>query len=141
MSETKPPNVIEIIPSTDLYYDRAMRAFEKRDYEKAIDCFRKGVSLAKTKQEEIFGRVQVALMLQHSHRFQESIALLNDLLEKADNRIPELYYFQATNYVHVEEYETALSLIETFLNMIDKGPYVAEAQTMKDMLEQRLSGI
>lgn len=141
MSEKKTSNVIEMIPSTDLYYDRAMKAFENREYEKAIDSFKKGVSLAKTKQQEIFGRVQVALMMQHSHRFQDSIALLNDLLEKSNNRIPELYYFQATNYVHIEEYETALSLIETFLNMVEKGPYVTEAQAMKDMLEQRLSGI
>jgi tetratricopeptide (TPR) repeat protein len=134
-------NIIQFVPSAQLYYDRAMKAFEKRDFQKAIDYFSRGVSLAKHVQEETFGRVQMALMMQHSQDFDDSIALLNDLLEKSGNQIPELYYFQATNYVHIEEFKTALSLTETFLDMVKSGPYVSEAQSMKEMLQYRLSGI
>lgn len=141
MSESEERKIIELIPSADIYYDRALKAFEKREYKKAIEYFKRGVSLSSTDHEEFFGRVQMALMMQHSQDFQESIALLNDLLEKANNQVPELYYFQATNYVYIEEFETALSLIETFLDMGQTGPYLGEAEAMKQMLEQRLSGI
>lgn len=141
MAASKNEKIIRIVPSAQVYYDRAMKAFQKRDYSKAIEHFKTGISLSKHKQEEIFGRVQMALMMQHSQDFQESITILNELIEEANERIPELYYFQATNYVHIEEFETALSLVETFLNMVITGPYISEAETMKEMLEQRLSGI
>lgn len=141
MGTRKKNNVIQLIPSTQVYYDRAMRAFEKQDIHKAIDYFKKGVSLAKNKQEEMFGSVQIALMMQHLYNFQDSIALLNDLLEKTENSCPELFYFQATNYIHIEEFETALSLVEVYLNMSPKGPYRKEANQMKHILEERLSKI
>lgn len=142
MSENiKKNNIIQLIPSAKVYYERATKAFEKRDIRKATDYFEKGVSLAKSIQDELFGRVQIALMMQHSYDFENSIALLNDLLEKTQNKYPELFYFQATNYVHVEEFETALSLVEVYLDMSPTGQYRNEAEQMKDMLKDRLSKI
>lgn len=141
MNAKKYENVIQVIPSAQMYYDRAMKAFEKRDIHKAISQFKKGISLAKTEDDALFGQVQVALMMQHTQDFYESIALFNQLLERTNNKYPELYYFQAANYIHVEELETALSLIEFYLERSPKGSYAPEAIEMKQMIEYRLSGM
>lgn len=139
MTTSQNEKVIQMIPSAQVHYSQAVKAFRKGKYTAAIDHFKIGISLSKNQQEEIFGRIQLGLMFQHTEEIYESIALFNDLLEQSSTQLSEVYYFQATNYAYIEEYETALSLLETFLELErSDGPLLAEAKEMKEMLEQKL---
>ncbi|WP_208560910.1 tetratricopeptide repeat protein [Marinilactibacillus kalidii] len=140
MRQADEHQVISLIPSARTYYGRAMIAYEKKDFKKAEKHFKTGLSLAANIDERIFGNVQLALIYQHSFEFEKSIAVLNDVLENESKKYYDIYFFQATNYIHLEDYETAKAMLDVYRGARQNGTYSAEADEMKKMIEQQLSG-
>lgn len=140
MEHSNDQQVISIIPSAKTYYGRAMIAYEKKDFERARHHFKTGISLARTEEEKVFGRVQLALVYQHSFKFQESIELFDALLKEKPKSYPEAYFFQATNYLHLKEYETALTMLDHYIESYRPGIYIDEALEMKKMIETESTG-
>ncbi|WP_027108881.1 tetratricopeptide repeat protein [Lacticigenium naphthae] len=133
--------IIHVVPSSSLYYDRGLKAYDENHIDKAQKYFERGVSLAETEDDRIFGKCQLALLYQHNGNFQVSIDMLNELLEEKPTRYPELYFFQANNYAFVENYEKALHLTELYIRTDPDGQYLDEAKEIKEMIEYEMSGM
>lgn len=140
MEHSDDQQVISIIPSAKTYYGRAMIAYEKKDFERARQHFKTGISLACKEEEKIFGRVQLALVYQHSFKFQQSIELFDVLLKEKPISYPEAYFFQATNYFHLKDYERALILLDHYIVPNRPGIYIDEALEMKKMIDTESTG-
>ncbi|MEC6748525.1 hypothetical protein VXN63_08195 [Marinilactibacillus sp. XAAS-LB27] len=139
MRQANEHQIISLIPNARTYYGRAMIAYEKKDLKKAEQHFKTGLSLAENKDERIFGKVQLALIYQHSFRFEESIAVLNEVLEKESEKYYDVYFFQATNYIHLNDYKTAEAMLDVYRASRQNGTYSDEADEMKKMIEQQMT--
>lgn len=133
-------NIIPIKPSARLYYERAFQAFHSHDIDKGIKYFKRGISLANGPEEAFFGKVQLALMFQHSGDFKKSYELLDELMHESYHSQPDLYYYQAVNCTYLHDTAEAKELLESFIEILSKRnitnhPYEAEAKEMITFLE------
>jgi len=128
-------NIIHIHPSSELYYGLALKQFDKMNIKKGIRYFQRGISLAENKNEEVYGRIQLALLYQHDAQFRESIKLIELLLSEVRDAYPDLYYFQAINYMSIGDKEDAKASAEYFLDKADNNTYVSEAEDLLSMLD------
>lgn len=135
MERSDDHQVISLIPSAKTYYGRAMIAYEKSNFERAKHHFKIGITLAKNEEEKLFGHIQLALIHQHSFEFQKSIELFDSIFEKISEKHPEVYFFQATNYLHLKDYEKALLLLEQCIELNRSGLYQSETLEMKKIIE------
>lgn len=141
MERSDDHQVISLTPSAKTYYGRAMIAYEKTNFERAKNHFKTGISLAKNEEEKMFGHIQLALIHQHSFEFEKSVELFDSLLNNLIQRYHEVYFFQATNYLHLKEYNKALSLLEKYIEGNHSASYKLEALEMKKIIETQSKGI
>lgn len=131
----KDNQVIHINPSAKLYYGLALKKFDKMELKKSIKYFKRGISLAKDDEEQVYGRIQLALLYQHDGQFSESERLIERLIEDTNDAYPDLYYFQAINFMSSQMKEQAKESIERYLETAKPdSPYEEEAKEMLDVL-------
>lgn len=133
-------NIIHVSPSAPFYFERAIDAYNKKDFSKGIKYFKRGISLASNPYEEHYGTVQLSLIYQHSGDFGASYNLLSDLIDRTNHIQPDLYYFQAVNCSYLQYHTEAKALLETFIDLLDQkehtqSPYRDEAEDMLRLLE------
>ena len=136
-------NIIELNPSAQLYYQRALKAFDRQQMDKGITYLKRGISLAWNNQDYYYGQIQLALMYQHAGRFEESIELIEELIREQKSTYPDLYYFQAVNLSYLNRFEEALTYLEEFQYILDQNSfldsqYQEEAERMVEMINQQL---
>lgn len=132
----KDNQVIHINPSAKLYYGLALKEFDRMDLKKAIKYFKRGISLTKDEEEQIYGRIQLALLYQHDGQFSESEQLIESLIEDTNDAYPDLYYFQAINFMSSQMKGQAKESIEYYLETAKAdSPYEDEAKEMLNILK------
>lgn len=136
MIKEKQSAVLEVIPSSDLYYERGGQLFDKGNIQKAKEAFELGASLAETEEDWAYGICQLALLHQYTDSIRDSIELLEEALEYQSGVYPEMFYFQANNYAFLENFEKALSLTKYYLLLDPNGEYAEEATEFVQMMEE-----
>lgn len=132
----KDNQVIHINPSAKLYYGLALKEFDKMNLKKAIKYFKRGISLAKDNEEHVYGRIQLALLYQHDGQFSESEQLIESLIGETNDAYPDLYYFQAINFMSSQMKDQAKESIEYYLDIAKSdSPYAEEAKEMLEVLK------
>lgn len=127
--------IIPFIPNSDFYFQRGIKAFQKNDVASAKKYLLRAVTLSKSEEEKVFALCQLAICHQHVGEFNQSIEILNDLIEKDGDIFPEAYYFQSNNYAYIDELETALELVSLYLELEPDGDFFEEAEDLKDVIE------
>ncbi|WP_347298374.1 hypothetical protein [Dolosigranulum savutiense] len=136
-------NIIAMKPSAQLYYQRALKAFDRQQMDKGIRYLKRGISLAWNNQDYYYGQIQLALMYQHAGRFEDSIALIEELMQEQPASYPDLYYFQAVNLSYLNRFEEALDYLQEFKDILRQNKfmtsqYLEEAERMVEMINQQL---
>lgn len=139
-SENKRAPIIEFFPSSEYYFSLGIEAFQKNDILKAKKYLNRAATLCKTEEEKIFALCQLAICHQHAGEFNESIAILDTLIEESGDIFSEAYYFQANNYAFLEDLEEALELVKMYLKEDPAGDFIEEATELKQTLEMELKG-
>jgi len=131
----KNDQVIHVNPSAKLYYELALKEFDKMKLEKAIKYFKRGISLAKDDEEQNYGRIQLALLYQHNSQFKDSENLIEELLKELDDEYPDLYYFQAINFMYSQMKNEAKESIHYYMELASSNsPYQEEAQKILESI-------
>jgi len=132
---SKDEQVIHVNPSAKLYYGLALKEFDKMNLEKTIKYFKRGISLAKDDEERIYGRIQLGLLYQHNNQFSDSEKLIENLLEEVNDEYPDLYYFQAINFMYSQMKDEAKESIQYYMKIAKAdSPYQEEAQKMLEAI-------
>ena len=89
--EKQQATIIEVIPTSEFYFKRGITAFQKNEMDRAKKYFSRAVTLSKNEEETIFASCQLAICYQHTGNYDESIEILEDLIEnKISNTLLEI---------------------------------------------------
>ncbi|MCA9764904.1 MAG: hypothetical protein KC455_00640 [Carnobacterium sp.] len=137
MSEMKNEKaiIIPFIPTSDFYFQRGIKAFQKNDMTKAKEYLLRASTLSKTEEERIFALCQLAICHQQTGEFSESMEILEELIQSDGDIFPEAYYFQANNYAFLDELEKSLELVNQYLELEPDGDFTEEAESLKQVIE------
>ncbi|MCD2256848.1 tetratricopeptide repeat protein [Agrilactobacillus fermenti] len=127
--------IIPILPSADLYIDRALKAFEQNNYDKAIRYFRLALSLSQKSSEQVYLMTQLAVVYECQGNFGQAVQLLEQLSQQTFRRSPELWYFLAEAYAKCQNYRASLFYIKQYLHSSNRD-YIEEAKELKQQLQQ-----
>ena len=133
--ENETATIIPFIPTSDFYFQRGVKAFQKNDIIKAKEYLLRASTLSKTEEERVFALCQLAICYQQTGEFAESMEILDDLIENDGDIFPEAYYFQANNYAFLDELEEALELVVRYLQLEPNGDFFDEAESLKEVIE------
>lgn len=133
--ENSKATIIPFVPTSDYYFQRGIKAFQKNDMTKAKEYLLRAGTLSKTEEERVFAHCQLAICYQQTGEFSESMELLEDLIENDGDIFPEAYYFQANNYAFLDELEEALELVDKYLQLEPSGDFSDEAESLKQVIE------
>ncbi|ALV22742.1 MAG: hypothetical protein RR548_01545 [Carnobacterium sp.] len=136
----KTATIIQFNPTSDFYFQRGIKAFQKNDMSRAKTYLLRAATLSKNEEEKVFALCQLAICHQHTGEFTESIDILEELIEKSGDIFPEAYYFQSNNYAFLDELETALELVVLYLELEPDGDFLEEAEDLKETIELELNG-
>lgn len=127
--ETKKAAVLPYMCEAGFFVDRGMRFLHRRDYERALRCFRRAVELEPSNPENL---CHLAGVLAETGQFESS----NDLLLRIVNEIApeksEVLFYLANNFANMEEYEKAEEMALRYLQESEQVEYQEEAY---DLLE------
>ena len=137
--EKQQATIIEVIPTSEFYFKRGITAFQKNEMDRAKKYFSRAVTLSKNEEETIFASCQLAICYQHTGNYDESIEILDDLIENSGDIFAESYYFQANNYAFIEDLEQSLVLVEQYLALDPDGDFFEEATELQDTLKMELN--
>lgn len=137
--EKQQATIIEVIPTSEFYFKRGITAFQKNEMDRAKKYFSRAVTLSKNEEETIFASCQLAICYQHTGNYDESIEILEDLIENSGDIFSEAYYFQANNYAFIEDLEQSLVLVEQYLALDPDGDFFEEATELQETLKMELN--
>ena len=137
--ENQKATIIEVIPTSEFYFQRGITAFQKNEMNRAKKYFSRAVTLSRNEEESIFASCQLAICYQHTGEYDESIELLDELIEKSGDIFAEAYYFQANNYAFKDDLEKSLILVEQYLTLDPDGDFVEEASDLQETLKMELN--
>lgn len=137
--ENQQARIIEVIPTSEFYFKRGITAFQKNEMDRAKKYFSRAVTLSKNEEETIFASCQLAICYQHTGNYDESIEILEDLIENSGDIFAESYYFQANNYAFIEDLEQSLVLVEQYLALDPDGDFFEEATELQETLKMELN--
>lgn len=137
--EDEKSKIVKVIPTSDFYFQRGVKAFQKNNMEHAKRYLSLAVSLCKNEEEKLFALCQLAICCQHTGDFSESITILDNLIAENGDIFAEAYYFQANNYAFLEEFDKALENLDQYLINDPAGDFVDEAVELKETIESELN--
>jgi tol-pal system protein YbgF len=119
------------------HYDRALKLYRDRDYEKSKSTFQdflkqyKGSPLA---QNAFFW---IGMSLFQKKDYQNSISAFEELIKEfpQSNKIPDAYYWQALGFIELKEMLTAQILLETLMQTYPSSEASQKAQTKYQKLK------
>lgn len=131
----KPKNVIPFSISADFYIERANKSLDRLNYPKALHYYKKAVEI-EPQNPLLF--CNMAGVLGHLGKYQESNEILHYVLQKLDENTIECHYYLACNYVYLELLEKAEEHAHVYLQHDPKGRYAADAEELLQYLQGEL---
>lgn len=131
-----PHNVIPIEMTANFFFDRAVRALDRYQYDKALKYFRKAVEY---EPDNPVNHCNMAGILSETGDYTASNEVLRHILEQVDPSMTECYFYMANNYANMEQYEKAEEALITYLEEDPNGQFLDEAEEMMELLQHELS--
>jgi tetratricopeptide (TPR) repeat protein len=134
----KKGKIVPIHMDADFYYERAMRYLDKLNFQKALRYLRKAVELESNNPEYYCSMAGVMAEL---GKYEESNRILWHVLEEVDPSLQECYFYLASNYANMMEFELAEQYILRYLQDFPGAIYADEAEDLLDYIEAHLQDI
>ena len=131
----KPKNIIPFSISADFYIERANKSLDRLNYPKALHYYKKAVEM-EPHNPLLF--CNMAGVLGHLGKYQESNEILHYVLQKLDENTIECHYYLACNYVYLDMLEKAEEHALVYLHHEPTGRYAADAEELLQYLHVEL---
>ncbi|OGX68105.1 MAG: hypothetical protein A2189_00125, partial [Paenibacillus sp. RIFOXYA1_FULL_44_5] len=141
MEKTKPVasshqhKIIPIQLDATFFFERAVQSMNRYHYDKALKYFRKAVEY---EPENPVNQCNLAGILSEMGKYDESNAILQDVITRIDPSMTECYFYMANNYANMEDFETAEQALVQYLEKDTEGQFLTESEEMMDFLSFEL---
>ncbi|MGZ9586956.1 tetratricopeptide repeat protein [Paenibacillus marinisediminis] len=130
-----PHNVVVFPVGAAAYAERAMRALERLQHDKALQYFRRA---AEIEPGNPIHQCNHAGVLAETGQYEQSNHILEHVVTEMDPYMTECYYYMANNWAYLGEFDTAKVMLERYMSLDPKGMYAEEAEAMMDMIHYEL---
>lgn len=128
-------NVIAFPVGAAAYAERAMRALERMQNDKALQYFRRA---AEIEPESPIHQCNLAGALAETGHYESSNQILKHVVTDMEPEMTECYYYMANNWAYLGDFDAALSMLEQYLTIDPQGVYSEEAEAMLEMVRYEL---
>lgn len=134
--EEKPrTNVVSLSMDESFFFERAVRALDRYQYDKALKYFRKSVEL---KPDNPVNHCNMAGILSEMGNYEASNEVLLHVLDEVDPSMTECRFYMANNFANMERFEEAETALLKYLEEDAAGQFLHEAEEMIDLLQLEL---
>nr|WP_138495438.1 tetratricopeptide repeat protein [Paenibacillus pinistramenti] len=120
----------------NFFFERAVSALERLQYDKALKYFRKAVEY---EPGNPVNHCNLAGILSETGDYEGSNEVLSRILSEVDETMTECYFYMANNYANLEKFEDAEEALVTYLEKDADGQFLAEAEEMMELLQYELN--
>ncbi|MBB6453583.1 tetratricopeptide (TPR) repeat protein [Salirhabdus euzebyi] len=124
--------VIPFLVEGDFYFSIAVKAFQKRDFNKAIKWFKRAMEL---NPKNPLYPCQLSVLYTEIRSYHKANQLLTKVLADFGEEYADCYYLIANNYAHLGLFQDAQKNIEMYLKKEPQGEFAEEAAQLLEMLE------
>ncbi|MEJ8303939.1 tetratricopeptide repeat protein [Saccharibacillus sacchari] len=134
--EEKPQShVVSLTMDESFFFERAVRALDRYQYDKALKYFRKAVEL---KPGNPVNHCNMAGILSEMGDYKASNEVLLHVLEQVDPSMTECRFYMANNFANMERFEEAEEALLAYLEADASGQFLNEAEEMIELLQVEL---
>ena len=134
--EEKPQShVVSLTMDESFFFERAVRALDRYQYDKALKYFRKAVEL---KPGNPVNHCNMAGILSEMGDYEASNEVLLHVLEQVDPSMTECRFYMANNFANMERFEEAEEALLAYLEADASGQFLHEAEEMIELLQVEL---
>lgn len=125
-------NVLPFIPTGEYYYQKALLALRKEQYDRAHKFLKRAVELS---PEDADIRMQYGVLLMEMSEFELSMEALREAQELDPDK-PDLLFYLAEAHAHLGIFLEARNFAKRYIEKEPHGEYAAEALEIIDFAEQ-----
>ncbi|CAM4087371.1 tetratricopeptide repeat protein [Saccharibacillus endophyticus] len=134
--EEKPQSrVVSLTMDESFFFERAVRALDRYQYDKALKYFRKAVEL---KPGNPVNHCNMAGILSEMGDYEASNEVLLHVLEQVDPSMTECRFYMANNFANMERFEEAEEALLAYLEADASGQFLHEAEELIELLQVEL---
>ncbi len=125
-------NILDFERPAEFYFDAAERFLDDANYLSALPLLRKAVRKDPENQEY---RLALAEALTDINRFDESNAILFELLKFSRYLDPECYFGIGCNFIGLNDFEKAKQSFEQYINIEPDGEFKEEVEDFLNFMD------
>lgn len=129
-------HIIPVIPTADLYIDRAQVSLEHFNYQRACKQLKLALTLDTQMSQKVYIVSQLAFIYETIGAYEQAVAILNTLSSHTYQVCPELAYFMANAYALMQDTAQSQAYLARYLSSGDKD-YYDEALALQAQLAIR----
>ncbi|GAX90797.1 tetratricopeptide repeat protein [Effusibacillus lacus] len=130
-------NVIPFRLDAAFFFERAVRYLDRHNLQGALKYFRKAMEY---EPENPVNHCNLAGVLSELGSFEESNAILENVLQSIDPKMYECYFYMANNWANMGYYDKAEEYVTRYLDLEPHGEFAKEAEEMLDILIEEFGG-
>ncbi|MGM7702841.1 tetratricopeptide repeat protein [Pseudalkalibacillus sp. Hm43] len=123
--------VIPFSRSGEYYFQRGLKAYQKKDLYRAKQLFQRAVDVDPKEPTYL---CQLAATLAELGDFIESNDLLEYIVSEIDSDISECYYFMANNYAHLGMFREAENEAVRYMENDPDGDFYEDSEELLDLI-------
>jgi len=122
--------------NSNYFFERALKSLDKQRYDKALKYFKKAVDY---EPENPINYCNVAGVLSEMGNYDQANDILKKVIQDIDPKMTEVYFYMATNFAHMEQFEEAENKLIQYLETDEEGHFLEEAEEMIEFLQTELA--
>lgn len=123
--------VFSFVPTGEYYFNKGIQAYERHDLMKSKKYLNRAMQLEPL--EPVIA-CQLALVYTEIGEYNESNALLMNILENLDKNMTECHYFIANNYAHLGLFMEAYKHAHMYLEQDRVGEFAEDAEELMEVI-------
>ena len=129
-------NIVMFPVGAAAYAERAMRALERMQHDKALQYFRRA---AEIEPNNPIHQCNLAGALAETGQYEPSNDILQHVVTHMETNMTECYYYMANNWAYLGRFDNALAMLEQYMELDPHGMYAEEAEAMLEMIQYELA--
>ncbi|PLR99128.1 tetratricopeptide repeat protein [Bacillus sp. T33-2] len=123
--------LLSFVPTGEYYFAKGIKAYHRRDLHKAKKFFQRAMQLEPGEPMIV---CQLAIVLTEMGEYQESIRLLQMILEELDEEMAECHYFLANNFAHMGFFKDAYHHANVYLELEEDGEFADDIAELLELI-------
>ncbi|KGP91542.1 hypothetical protein N780_17990 [Pontibacillus chungwhensis BH030062] len=125
-------NIIPFTPEGEFYFNKGVRAFRKREFEKASKWLRRAVELSP--KQPVY-QCQLSVVHTETGDYHTANQILMNVLADFGHEYVDCYYLISNNYAHLGLFQDAKKYAKEYLNKAPEGDFKEEAEQLVSVLD------